>query len=134
MNRRPLPLVAAACLTALALSACSDTADPKQTAVAKPKQGKPRHEIAYKAVGTATKADITYSTPAGQEQGEATSVLLPWTKTIVVETGEFVGLSVSNLGAKGTVTCQIYVDGKLVKQSKNSGDHSSVNCDHTVHS
>ena len=69
------------------------------------------HSITYSVTGTARHADITYSTNAGAQAGEADHSRLPWSKTITVGVAE-PAVSVVTLES-GTVRCSMTVDGKL---------------------
>lgn len=77
------------------------------------------------------KALVTYSTPSGQEQQNGARV--PWHRTFKVKKNSFDVLTVSaqNSGG-GTITCEIYVDGKKVKAAKSSGAYAIASCDHPL--
>jgi hypothetical protein len=116
------------------LTACGGTGstDPNIKSSGSSKTTKNLISVTYKIGGTARKADLTYSTVSGQEQqGDAR---LPWTKTFKVKKADFTTLDVSaqNKAETGTVTCEIDVDGKKVKEAKSSGQYAVVSCDHSI--
>lgn len=135
-------IIAAA--AALALAACTpvdNTADPNigtsapaggepsKAAKAKPAKPKSGHTVVYRIGGTATKALITYATPSGQEQKNGAAV--PWRKTLRTKDFEMLSISAQNQGG-GTITCEIEVDGKLVKRSKSTGAYAIAMCTATI--
>jgi hypothetical protein len=119
-------------LTVLLLAGCAPaTNDPDPAAPSPlatptmPKLTAGQHQITYKVGGTATKALITYATPAGQEQQNGASV--PWRKAFKAPDFSVLTVSAQNKGT-GTVTCEIDVDGKTKKKSTSSGAYAVVTC------
>lgn len=130
--------------TVLAATACEPpetSADPNLTSApaskpagktgagkASPKSTLPdgTHLIAYKISGSASSAMMTYTTPSGQEQ---TTKSIPWHKSFEAKDGELLSISAQNKGESGTVTCQIAVDGRIVKKATSSGAYAIASCD-----
>ncbi|MDL4821013.1 MmpS family transport accessory protein [Actinomadura opuntiae] len=141
MRITAIAAVAGATVLTLSLTACNpDEADPNIAQSGKPAaktsaKKKGRHTVTYQLGGTAKKGDITYSTPSGQEQQNGAK--LPWKKTFTAGKAAMLDVSVQNTAmtssgdlAGGTITCKIYLDGKLVKQAKSSGQAAIASCDH----
>lgn len=83
------------------------------------------HTVVYTVTGPSS-ALITYSTPSGQEQDNGAD--LPWKKKFKAKGGEFLSVSAQNSGS-GTITCEITVDGKVVKRARSKGSYAVVSCD-----
>jgi len=85
------------------------------------------YKVIYKITGTASRASLTYN----NEQGgtEQTEVAIPWEKQFTVKRGEFLYISAQNEGETGSVTCEIWVDGKKWKSSTSSGAYVIASCD-----
>lgn len=127
MIKRPiLTLATIATAVALTATACTGTeADPNlEGAGGKAKKG--LHTVVYYVGGTAKSGDLTYTTPSGQQQDGKSK--LPWTKTFRAKGGEILALSGQN-SASGAITCKITLDGKVIKQSKSTGQFAVVSCD-----
>lgn len=72
------------------------------------------------------KADITYGLNADQSQ--ANGAKLPWTKKMSSsEAFTIATVSAQNTGS-GEISCQITVNGKVVKTNKSTGEYSIVTC------
>ncbi len=87
----------------------------------------PTHTVTYKIGGTAERADLTYSTPSGQEQRDAS---VPWRrsfKDVREDTFDFFSIAAQNQG-RGTITCEIYVDGVKVKAAESIGEFKTATC------
>jgi hypothetical protein len=141
-----IALIAAAAVVALTAVGCApvdNTADPNITtepsaggpatgkAEAKPKPKSDLRTITYRIAGTASSADLTYSTASGQEQ--QTDAHIPWKKTFRVKRGDFAMIDITAQNKdSGTVTCEIDVDGVEVKAAKSSGQYALVSCDHSL--
>jgi hypothetical protein len=86
--------------------------------------------VIYKIAGTTSRADYTIeNSQGGTEQGE---VSVPWTKTFTFRRGDFVYLSAQNQRDSGTIKCEIWVDGKLFKNSSSSGGYMIASCSGSV--
>ncbi len=126
---------------ALLAAGCAATADPniaapvasgshhaeQKTAGQKPADG--AHAVVYTVGGTARKGSITYMTPSGQEQRNGVKV--PWHTKLRANDGTLLGVTAQNSGG-GTITCEISVDGKLLKRGRSSGAYAVVTCDAMV--
>lgn len=98
------------------------------------KQSKQEHTVVYKVTGTSKAGSLTYNTDGSTTLQQETSAKLPWSKTLTVKGSLFqiYQLSVQNgLGQKGTVTCTIEVDGKVVKTATGTGEAAIASCDHS---
>jgi len=138
--RKIITIVTALLATALVTAGCTmeTTADPNISA--SPSTGKSGkddkggkddtsadglHTVVYTVTGPSS-ALITYSTPSGQEQDNGAD--LPWKKKFKAKGGEFLSVSAQNSGS-GTITCEITVDGKVVKRARSKGSYAVVSCD-----
>jgi len=78
--------------------------------------------VLYKVSGTALTVDVTYENSSGGTS-QVSGVSLPWQYQFSV-TGSayhFLYVSAQNSGSSGSVTSEIYVDGKVDKSSTSSG-------------
>lgn len=143
--------ITAAALTAFTLTGCKTSVDPNidatpptvsgnttpqagtpQSPTQSPTQSPPKsgHVVVYRIRGSAPRALITYSTPSGQEQENGAAV--PWKKAIKTHGVDTATISAQNQAASGTITCEITVDGKLVKRSTSSGGYAIATCTATI--
>lgn len=96
-------------------------------------------EVLYEVEGTATGTNITIEAPTGTVQGNNKAVPLgnPTTGkkgiSYTMPRGHFVYLSAQNTGAKGTITCRITVDGKVVASNTSSGGYAIAGCSGTAY-
>ena len=134
---RFIPVITAAViLSAAGACAPADGADPNlatpppashsSSKPSKSKLPKGMHAVTYKIGGSASRALVTYSTPSGQEQQNGAHV--PWKRSMKAKDFDVLAVSAQNSGS-GTITCEIDVDGKVVKRSKSSGAYAVVSCD-----
>jgi hypothetical protein len=87
--------------------------------------------VTYKISGTARSASLTYTNASGGiEQKEA--VRLPWEQSFSARSGQFVSISAQNQGSSGTVTCEILLNGVVVKQSTSTGAYTIAACNGSV--
>ena len=92
------------------------------------------HKVVYKVsvlqdgchfIGT------TYEMPSGTAQKEVAACSDSTTVTVdsrTAEVGDFLYLSVQNDNKVTTITCQIFVDGKLTYQTKSTGQYVIASC------
>lgn len=85
------------------------------------------YTVTYRALGDGTfDGDLTYTNAeGGTEQQDAG---LRWEKTYTMRPGAFVYLSVQNKNDRGAVTCEIQVNGKVVKTSRSEGAYKIASC------
>ncbi|WP_165964507.1 MmpS family transport accessory protein, partial [Actinomadura sp. KC216] len=78
--------------------------------------------------GGATRADITYS--FGKDPSQATSQPLPWRKAESRNVGgsDVLQVNAQNSGERGSVTCRIRVDGKVVTSNTSTGPYAVASC------
>lgn len=89
------------------------------------------HTVQYEADGDGRRVSLTYENAQGGS--EQTEYHTPWRKTLTdVPTGQFVYLSAQNQTDSGTITCRIYVDGTLWRESESSGAYVIATCSGSV--
>lgn len=96
------------------------------------KAGSADHTVVYKVGGTTTKADLTYTTDGSTSTEQKQGQKVPWMKKLNIP-GDFLQVyqvSAQNTG-KGTVTCEILVDGKSVKKASSKGFAAIASCDYS---
>lgn len=87
--------------------------------------------VSYRVSGSGRSASLTYTNATGGiEQKEA--VRLPWEQTFTGRAGQFVSISAQNQGQSGSVTCEILVDGVVVKHSTSDGAYTIASCSGAV--
>ncbi len=114
----------------LLLAGCSARTETTPSAAYTPEV----HTYAYYVTGTATSADVTYSTASGTQQ--ATGVDLPLknnsgTYGILMDDSsapDFLYISAQNGDDYGEVSCRIMIDGVTVAQNTSSGGYAIVTC------
>jgi hypothetical protein len=85
------------------------------------------HYASYYVGGWAGTADITYENSTGGT--EQNTVTIPWTSpSWEVHDGDFLYISAQNNDELGSVTCEIRIDGIMVKQSKSEGAYVIATC------
>jgi len=110
-------LVSIILLVGAILVACDDDRD----------YGSQTYRVKYRVGGTTSKASVTYENAQGGT--EQMDVSVPWQKTIgTVERGDFLYLSAQNQNDSGSITCEIWVDGKMWKHSISSGAYVIASC------
>jgi len=93
-----------------ACSLCKDTS----------KVGKDK-EVKYEVSGTSGFVDITVSNGSGGTE-QFNKVQTPWSKIYYMKKGH-VYVSAQNQRSTGSVVVKIFVDGKLLKESKSEGEY-----------
>ncbi|MFI0410800.1 MmpS family transport accessory protein [Actinomadura sp. 3N508] len=89
-----------------------------------------RTRVALEASGSggATRADITYS--FGKDPSQANGQPLPWRKAESRNVGgsDLLQVNAQNSGERGSVTCRIRVDGKVVTSNTSTGPYAVASC------
>lgn len=86
--------------------------------------------ITYSITGTATSVSITLENETGNtEQGD---FKVPFNMSFRVPVGTFVYISAQNNGKTGSVTCQIFVDGKVQEEATSTGAYKIATCSGSV--
>lgn len=87
-------------------------------------------EVVYRLSGTASTASVTLQNGSGgTEQGD---VKIPFEHKVRAPSGEFLYLSAQIDEYGGSLTCEIYVDGRLVQTATSTGEHRIATCDASV--
>ena len=84
------------------------------------------HRIEYRMSGSLARTTVTYTNTTGDT--EQFDTRLPWRRTYVMEDVPCVYVAALSFGETGTLTCQIYLDGVLWKESTSSGTGAMVTC------
>jgi hypothetical protein len=106
----------------------------------KPRPAPVLHDVRYLTGGSAQYGDVTMATPGGgtkQENGvdiplrleDASEDGRPFS---TFRAGEFLYLSVQNGEERGTVSCSIEVDGRVVASNSSQGGFAIATCKATV--
>ena len=82
--------------------------------------------VVYKVTGTTTQAFVTYANAQGYT--ERKSIRVPWETQLGMPPEKFVYLSALNEDDSSSITCEIYVDGKLYQQSTTSDANVIPSC------
>lgn len=86
--------------------------------------------VTYKVSGTASAVSLTYQTPQGSSVQIDAS--LPWSVDQTFKDGDFAYVSAQNKGEDGTVTTEIYVDGKPWKSTTSEGAYKIADASGSV--
>ena len=113
-----LGILIGAIIITLILVTLGDVTEEKQTRVVLEAEG----------AGGAAQADITYS--FGQASTQANGQSLPWRRTASRKVSGFdvLRLDVQNAGERGSVTCRISVNGKVVADNTSTGPFAVASC------
>lgn len=88
-------------------------------------EGSSTPDVRYEVIGSSNSANILwFNAQGGMEQGD---YKLPFRKSFSFNNGEYVSVVASSYDS-GTVTCQIWVNDKLWRESTSSGVYSVVSC------
>jgi hypothetical protein len=86
-----------------------------------------RYEVTYRVSGSAREASVTFENArGGREQLER--VRPPWEYSMRVDEGAFLFVSAQNEGDRGSITCEIEVDGRIRETFSSSGTHVIASC------
>jgi len=107
----------------LAYGAWFETTAPTPTRVPTPSTLLVEYNVETKHGG---KASLTYNNAYGDTEqiGEAKT---PWSRTYQMPRGTFLYISAQNLGV-GSITCNIKVNGKTVRESTSEGKYTIATC------
>ena len=83
------------------------------------------YNVKYEVTGSAKSVLITFTNEKGKII-QISDIELPWKKIISVEKGSSLTLIAQNQTDNGTMTASIYIDGKLMQESKSSEPHRSA--------
>ncbi len=89
-----------------------------------------RYRVEYRVTGTASRASLTYENETGGTEQHTVSI--PWSEVMFVNEGDFAYISAQNKGERGSVECQILLNGKVWKQAKSSGAYVIASCSGSV--
>ncbi|GAA1662551.1 hypothetical protein GCM10009745_00090 [Kribbella yunnanensis] len=90
-----------------------------------------KHEVVYKVSGTAEQPDVSYVRDGQRESVDVKYAALPWESQKLETKGSTQMLSVSalqQLEDRGSVRCEIWMDGKLVESKDSAMSGLSVHC------
>jgi hypothetical protein len=85
------------------------------------------YNVAYRIGGSARAVNLTYQNASGGTEQQS-DMPLPWNIVLTAQAGQFVYISAQNQGRSGNVTCEIVLDGVVVKSSQSSGAYSIASC------
>lgn len=125
--------------TGMAVAALALVAACSSSQATAPAHTKPLR-VVYDVTGSASTADITYSTPGGgTEQQSKVSVPLTMSASgrrgmlfTGFSPGDFVYISAQNNGESGSVTCRIILDGVTVVENTSRGGYTIATCNGTL--
>lgn len=125
-------LVVAAALTAGCTGSPARSEGPSKDGVSTAAVGG-KAVVSYHFSGTAAAATYTVDLPGWTSQGE-TILPIPvepaWRGRVA--RSEPISVSVQNAGRRGTVSCQLLVDGVVVAEDTASGAHGQATCETTT--
>lgn len=83
------------------------------------------HTVKYSVTGTAPAVTLIYQYGC-RGKTQRSNVTLPWEVTFEGQSNDFVYISAVNLGDYGTITVNIYKNGKIFKTETVSGPYETV--------
>ena len=93
-----------------------------------------RYSVTYRVTGTASSADITYRSASGITETQVqrteghTFDSQPWEHELDLHYGQFIYVSAQRVGDRGTVKCEILLDGQVVAQGASRGTYTFATC------
>lgn len=90
-----------------------------------------QYNVKYVVTGNGTDGASIFlrNETGGNDTGD---YYLPFSDSKTLRTGDFAYISAQNLNRNGSVTCQIFLNNKLVKEATSSGAYAIVTCDYLV--
>jgi len=89
------------------------------------------HTVTYRITGSVgARADLTYENEQGNGE-QQDDVILPWTKTYRMESGDFMYIS-AQLQSDGQIRCEILVDNVVAESAQSSGQYVIASCSGSV--
>ncbi len=89
-------------------------------------EGASTYKVRYEIIGSTSAATVTWmNSQGGIEQGEYT---LPFRKNFSFDRGGYASIAAQNYYDSGTITCQIWVNDVLWRESSSSGAYSIALC------
>jgi hypothetical protein len=85
------------------------------------------HSVRYEISGTPSTVSLSYENATGGS--EQRDVHPPWTLSFQTLTWEHIGITVFNPNFSGSVTCRLYVDGRLIQEATSEGGFKWATCD-----
>ena len=85
------------------------------------------YDVTYHIGGTARSADLTYSN-AGGDTEQQNDKAVPWLTSFTGHGGQFLYVSAQNQGETGTITCEIILNGAVVKSAQSNGAYAIASC------
>lgn len=86
------------------------------------------YSLQYRITSGSETADITYENSSGDTSQEG-DAKLPWTESFPIKEGEFFYVSAqSNSNGSVRITCDVLLNGKVVKHSESNGKYVIVTC------
>jgi hypothetical protein len=90
----------------------------------------PAYIVEYKMIGNGGSASITYQNGTGGTEQQ--DIIIPWRyPKFKAVSGTFLYIS-GQLNGTGTITCQIFLSGRLFKTSTSKGQYVIASCDGLV--
>jgi hypothetical protein len=106
----------------------TSTAVPPMPALQKPGIQAPAGKVRvdYLIFGSTNRASLTLSNATGNT--EMITVRVPWSQMLIMEPGEYLYLSAQNERDRGSISCQIHVNGRVVEEANSSGAYVIASC------
>jgi hypothetical protein len=84
------------------------------------------YNVEYRLAGSATSAGITIQNETGGT--EQSIVRVPYLKKLTMKAGDFAYISAQNQNDTGSISCEIWVNGKLLQESHSDGAYTIASC------
>lgn len=107
---------------------------PSGTTVATPQVAAGTHKVPYRVKGTAEEVMLTYRNAQGET--EQTTIKIPidsaWSVSFDASRGRFLYVAAQNARDTGSVSCEIWRDGRMMAQVSGTGAYVTVSCSDTA--
>lgn len=84
------------------------------------------HTVRYEVGGNAAQVALTYRNASGASEQRDDQP--PWSIEFAAETGAYLAVTAFNKTNSGTVSCKLYVDGRLVQEASSEGGYKLARC------
>jgi hypothetical protein len=84
------------------------------------------NEVEYRLFGSTNLASITMQNETGGT--EQLNVNIPYSKKLTMNSGDFAYISAQNQNDSGSISCEIWINGKKLKESHSDGGYAIASC------
>ena len=84
-------------------------------------------DVEYRISGSTSRVDLTYENGDGATE-QKSDARVPWSLKFKGVSGQFLYISAQNQLSSGSVTCEIRLNGEVVKTATSNGEYVIASC------